>query len=233
VKHFPMNITSNTSRSLHRVVVRLAVVVACLSCSSARAQILTFQVSGSTSLFSDTVGYAFTVKQDPLSVHRLGVYDVMGDGLDSMNIIGLWGEGGSLLASAILPSGRSAPLESGFRWFDLSTPVLLSANTTYRLGAQANLETRASGFVTDPISPYVNLVGAVRNNQQQNFTYPGSAPFSGQAIVGPNMAFTVVPEPSVVHLVAATAIALVASRFLKKLVPRRRRVAVHRQRRLP
>jgi len=228
-----MNITSNTSRSLHRVVVRLAVVVACLSCSSARAQILTFQVSGSTSLFSDTVGYAFTVKQDPLSVHRLGVYDVMGDGLDSMNIIGLWGEGGSLLASAILPSGRSAPLESGFRWFDLSTPVLLSANTTYRLGAQANLETRASGFVTDPISPYVNLVGAVRNNQQQNFTYPGSAPFSGQAIVGPNMAFTVVPEPSVVHLVAATAIALVASRFLKKLVPRRRRVAVHRQRRLP
>ncbi len=233
MKHFPMNITSNTSRSLHRVVVRLAVVVACLSCSSARAQILTFQVSGSTSLFSDTVGYAFTVKQDPLSVHRLGVYDVMGDGLDSMNIIGLWGEGGSLLASAILPSGRSAPLESGFRWFDLSTPVLLSANTTYRLGAQANLETRASGFVTDPISPYVNLVGAVRNNQQQNFTYPGSAPFSGQAIVGPNMAFTVVPEPSVVHLVAATAIALVASRFLKKLVPRRRRVAVHRQRRLP
>ena len=228
-----MNITSNTICSLHRVVVRLAVVVACLSCSSARAQILTFQVSGSTSLFSDTVGYAFTVKQDPLSVHRLGVYDVMGDGLDSMNIIGLWGEGGGLLASAILPSGRSAPLESGFRWFDLSTPVLLSANTTYRLGAQANLETRASGFVTDPISPYVNLVGAVRNNQQQNFTYPGSAPFSGQAIVGPNMAFTVVPEPSVVHLVAATAIALVASRFLKKLVPRRRRVAVQRQRRLP
>lgn len=233
MKHLPMNTKYNTSHSLHRVVVRLAVVVACLSCSSARAQILTFQVSGSTSLFSDTVGYAFTVKQDPLSVHRLGVYDVMGDGLDSMNIIGLWGEGGSLLASAILPSGRSAPLESGFRWFDLSIPVLLSANTTYRLGAQANLETRASGFVTDPISPYVNLVGAVRNNQQQNFTYPGSAPFSGQAIVGPNMAFTVVPEPSVVHLVAATAIALVASRFLKKLVPRRRRVAVHRQRRLP
>ena len=221
-----MNTKYNTSRSLHRVVVRLAVVVAGLSCSSAHAQILTFQISGSTGLLYDTVGYAFTVKQDPLSVHRLGVNDVGGDGLDSMNIIGIWGEGGSLLATAILPSGRSAPLESGFRWFDLSTPVLLSANTTYRLGVQANLETRASGFVTDPISPYVNLVGAVRNNQQQNFTYPGSAPFSGQAIVGPNMAFTVVPEPSIAHLVASTAIALFAFRFLKRVMPRQRRAPV-------
>jgi len=210
-----MNTTSNISRSLHRVVVRLAIVVTCLSCSSARAQILTFQVSGSPSLFYDTVGYAFTVKQDPLSVHRLGVNDVGGDGLTSMNLIGLWGEGGSLLATAILPSGRSAPLESGFRWFDLSTPVLLSANTTYRLGAQANLETRASGFVSDPISPYVNLVGAVRNNQEQNFTYPGSAPFSGQAIVGPNMAFSVVPEPSTFLLVISAAIARVIHRRLK------------------
>lgn len=225
-----MNTTYLPSSFLHRVVVRLAIlVVACLSCSSARAQILTFQVSGSTSLFYDTVGYAFTVKQDPLSVHRLGVNDAGSEGLDSMNIIGLWAEGGSLLATAILPSGKSAPLESGFRWFDLSTPVLLSANTTYRLGVQANLETRASGFVTDPISPYVNLVGAVRNNQQQNFTYPGSAPFSGQAIVGPNMAFTVVPEPSVAHLIAATAIALFTARWLKRFIPRQRRVPIKRR----
>ena len=121
-----------------------------------------------------------------------------------------------MLATAILPSGRSAPLESGFRWFDLSTPVLLSANTTYRLGAQANLETRASGFVSDPISPYVNLVGAVRNNQEQNFTYPGSAPFSGQAIVGPSMAFTVVPEPSASSLLIAALVLVGALRIAKR-----------------
>jgi hypothetical protein len=152
------------------------------------------------------------VKQDPLSVHRLGVNDIGGDGLDSMNIIGLWREGGSLLATAILPSGKSAPLESGFRWFDLTTPVLLDANTTYRLGVQANLDMRATGFVNDPISPNVNLVGAVRNNQQGNLTYPGTAPFSGQAIVGPNMGYTVVPEPSTFLLVVSAAIALIVHR---------------------
>ncbi|MBU3665715.1 MAG: PEP-CTERM sorting domain-containing protein [Chthoniobacterales bacterium] len=206
-----MKITSCTIRSLHRVVVRLVLLLSLVA--SARAQILTFQVSsGSTSLFYDTVGYAFTVKQDPLSVHRLGVNDIGGDGLDSMNIIGLWREGGSLLATAILPSGRSAPLESGFRWFDLTTPVLLDANTTYRLGVQANLDMRASGFVNDPISPNVNLVGAVRNNQQGNFTYPGTVPFSGQAIVGPNMGYTVVPEPSTLALVVAAGIAIVIHR---------------------
>jgi hypothetical protein len=206
-----MNTTSNTSRSLHRVVVRLVLVLSFVA--SAQAQILTFQLSsGSTSLFYDTVGYAFTVKQDPLSVHRLGVNDIGGDGLDSMNIIGLWREGGSLLATAILPSGKSAPLESGFRWFDLTTPVLLDANTTYRLGVQANLDMRATGFVNDPISPNVNLVGAVRNNQQGNLTYPGTAPFSGQAIVGPNMGYTVVPEPSTFLLVVSAAIALIVHR---------------------
>jgi hypothetical protein len=221
-----MNITSNTSRSLHRVVVRLVFVLSFVA--SAQAQILTFQLSsGSTSLFYDTVGYAFTVKQDPLSVHRLGVNDIGGDGLDSMNIIGLWREGGSLLATAILPSGKSAPLESGFRWFDLTTPVLLDANTTYRLGVQANLDMRASGFVNDPISPNVNLVGAVRNNQQGNLTYPGTAPFSGQAIVGPNMGYTVVPEPSTFALLVSAAIALIIHRRINL---RRRLIRVLRLR---
>jgi hypothetical protein len=94
----------------------------------------------------------------------------------------------------------------------LSTPVLLDANTTYRLGSQAFQEMHSSGFVTGPISPDITLVGAVRNNQQLNFTYPGSAPFSGQAIVGPNMAYSVVPEPSTIALVVAAAIAIVAHR---------------------
>jgi Domain of unknown function (DUF4082) len=221
-----MNILSNISRSLHRVVVRLVIVLSVVA--SAQAQILTFQLSsGSTSLLKDTVGYAFTVKDNPLSVHRLGVNDVGGSGLDSMNIIGLWREGGDLLATAILPSGSSAPLESGFRWFDLTTPVLLNANTTYRLGVQANLDMYQSGFVTGPISPDVTLVGAVRNNQQGNFTYPGSTPFSDQAIVGPNMAYSVVPEPSTLLLVVSAAIALIAHRRINL---RRRLIRVLRLR---
>ena len=208
-----MNITSNTSRSLHRVVVRLVIVVATFAVTvPARAQMLFTDGVGFANILSDTVGYSFTVNNQPLSAHRLGVYDYLGDGLSTMNIVGLWREGGTLLASAILPSGKSAPLESGFRWFDLSTPVLLDANTTYRLGSQAFQEMHSSGFVTGPISPDITLVGAVRNNQQLNFTYPGSAPFSGQAIVGPNMAYSVVPEPSTLALVVAAAIAIVVHR---------------------
>jgi hypothetical protein len=208
-----MNITSNISRSLHRVVVRLALVIATFAVAvPARAQMLFTDGVGFANILSDTVGYSFTVNNQPLSAHRLGVYDYLGDGLSTMNIVGLWREGGTLLASAILPSGKSAPLESGFRWFDLSTPVLLDANTTYRLGSQAFQEMHSSGFVTGPISPDITLVGAVRNNQQGNFTYPGSTPFSDQAIVGPNMAYSVVPEPSTLALVVAAAIALIAHR---------------------
>jgi hypothetical protein len=224
-----MNTKYNTSRSLHRVVVRLVITVAVCCLPAASGQLLVSGTFSSGSLFNDTVGYAFTVKDTPLSAYRLGVADVGTNGFDSINLVGLWREGGTLLASAIIPTGISAPLESGFRWFDLATPVLLQANTTYRIGAQANLDGRFSGFFPaggTALSPDVTLVGAVRNNQQQNFTYPGSAPFSGQAIVGPNMAFTVVPEPSIVHLVASTAIALFAFRFLKRVMPRQRRVPV-------
>jgi PEP-CTERM motif len=225
-----MNITSNTSCLLHRVVVRLAIVVAVFCLSSAHGQFLVSGDFSSGNLFNDTVGYAFTVKQEPLSVHRLGVNDVGTNGLDSINLIGLWQEGGTLLASAIIPSGRSAPLEGGFRWFDLSTPVLLQANTTYRLGAQANLETRFSGFFPaggTSLSPDVTLVGAVRNSQFQNFTYPGSTPFSGQAIIGPNLAYTVVPEPSTLALVVAAAIAILVHRRINL---RRRLIRVLRLR---
>lgn len=222
-----MNTTYLLSSFLHRVAAKTFIVATlCATTLSSHAQMLFNSAPGSANVLSDTVGYAFTVKETPLSAYRLGVYDTLGDGLTTMNIIGLWLEGGTLLATAILPSGKSAPLESGFRWFDLTTPVTLNANTTYRIGVQANLEMHPSGFVTDPISPHINLVGAVRNNQQQNFTYPGTAPFSGQAIVGPNLAYNVVPEPSIAHLVASTAIALFAFRFFKRIMPRQRRVPV-------
>lgn len=215
-----MNTKYNTSRSLHRVVVRFAVIASFASLSTLHGQILISGPPGFANLFKDTVGYAFTVKDNPLSAHRLGVFDASGNGLDSMNIIGLWQEGGTLLATAILPSGSSAPLESGFRWFDLTTPVLLNANTTYRIGVQADLEMHPSGFATGLVSPDITLIGAVRNNQQGNFSYPGSSPFPDQAIAGPNLAYTVVPEPSTVVLVLFGLIAvLLYSRRIRKTCP--------------
>jgi len=218
------------TNKLRQLVVKLALVIAWSSVVvPAHAQMLVNGQVGTTSVLMDTVGYAFTVKNEPLSVHRLGAWDDGGGGFTSMNIVGLWQEGGTLLATAIMPSGSSAPFENGFRWFNLTTPVILSANTTYRVGVQASLEMHSSGFVTDPISPHINLLGAVHNNQQNNFTYPGSTPFAGQAIVGPNLGYTVVPEPSVAHLIAATAIALVVSRWLKKLIPRQRRAFIQRR----
>ena len=180
MKHFPMNTKYNTSRSLHRVVVRLVITVAVCCLPAARGQLLVSGTFSSGSLFNDTVGYAFTVKDTPLSAYRLGVADVGTNGFDSINLVGLWREGGTLLASAIIPTGISAPLESGFRWFDLATPVLLQANTTYRIGAQANLDGRFSGFFPaggTALSPDVTLVGAVRNSQSQNFSYQNSVPF--------------------------------------------------------
>ena len=212
-----MNTTSNNNRSIHRVVVRLVVIAAAslvVSSSLGQVDLMLFQgPTGSGIGFKDTVGYAFTVRDNPLSAHRLGVYDISGDGLESMNIVGLWLEGGTLLTTAIFPSGRSAPLESGFRWFDLSAPIILNANTTYRIGVQADLEMHPSGFARDLVSPDIALIGAVRNGQQGNLSYPGSTAFPDQAIVGPNLAYTVVPEPSAISLLIAGLVLLAVLRI--------------------
>lgn len=94
MNYFAMNTTSNNKRSIHRVAVRLAIIAAAsLVASPSHGQMLFQGPTGSGNGFKDTVGYAFTVRDNPLSAHRLGVYDIGGDGLESMNIVGLWLEG--------------------------------------------------------------------------------------------------------------------------------------------
>jgi hypothetical protein len=158
---------------------------------------------GNSGQFNDTVGFSFTLKENPMNVTSLGVYDANTNGLSRTNYVGLWDNSGVLLASVTINRSTNAPLVGFFRWADLVTPVTLSAFGTYRIGAQADIgEDRYSGNI--PLGQFsgtaetTNVVfnGAVRGNSSGVFEFPDSTPSAGQAIIGPNASFEVIPEPT-------------------------------------
>jgi hypothetical protein len=108
-----------------------------------------------------TLGYQFTANS-ALSVSALGLYDEGLDGLADSYPIGLFDSGGSLVASASLPSGTSATLINQFRYVNI-TPVSLTAGQDYRIGALFTTGNDSmvfpgfpvTGFATDPRITFV------------------------------------------------------------------------------
>ena len=163
-------------------------------------------------IFRDTVGYSFTVKTSPLNVTKLGVFDFGTNGLSKTNFVGLWDNSGNLLASVTINRSTNAPLVGFYRWSDLSVPLMLEALTTYRIGAMG-LGGEAyyagsipeGGFSGTSETTNVTFNGLVRGGTFDVFEFPDSTPTAGQAIIGPNATFDVVPEPSTYALLLLAA----------------------------
>jgi hypothetical protein len=90
-----------------------------------------------TTDFDSTRGYAFNITAaGGVTVTHLSFFDFGGNGLIESHEVGLWNSAGVLLASATVPAGVAAPLDSTgkFRIVPI-TPLLLPAGTGYAVGA--------------------------------------------------------------------------------------------------
>jgi len=148
---------------------------------------------GGLTLFSDTVGYEFTVGSQSLSVTGLGFYKDSNSSLYSAPTIGIWSTGGTLLASLNIPLNSFN--DGSYLWNNLSSPITLSSSTTYLIGAFVGNyygAYMANGYPT--LSGDVSLVGAARNGSQYVFSAPSLVSADSQGIVGPNMQYTVIPN---------------------------------------
>lgn len=88
-----------------------------------------------TSGLDATRGWEFSVTSS-IIVTQMGLWDENADGLNSEHVIGIFSLTSTLLASAVVPKGVAAALQSvdGFRFVTLGSPLNLTPGT-YRIGA--------------------------------------------------------------------------------------------------
>jgi hypothetical protein len=96
--------------------------------------------SGSQNGFAGTVGGIFlTTYSFYPQVNWLGYYDQNGDGLANSHLVTLWDNNSqTIIASATVPAGISAPLVNGYRWAPLSSTLTLNYGSYYVIGAQTD-----------------------------------------------------------------------------------------------
>ena len=259
---FSMNTTSNNNRFIHRVVARLVIIAAAsFVVSPSHAQIDYYDgdfVGGNwsfetpTSLGASASASRMSSGGNPGAYLQISLSMAAGDGSSV-----LWGFNSSaiydpstlpidtvgyredLLQGGSPQAAGAALLQGGLRYYRYLWTTDASAWTT-RI---ATPDAGATGYHLDgsqnnginPLNPDFSELGApITFGFFRNISGTALSDFTTTSRLD-NWTTTVtpVPEPSIAHLVAAAAIALVAMRFLKKLLPRRRRVAVLRARRLP
>jgi hypothetical protein len=86
--------------------------------------------------YDGVVGGTFTVGSAGAVVTHLGFYDVYGDGLNHDHTVSIWNSGGSVqVATVDVPIGTAGYLTNFYRYAALTTPVVLTPNTSYILQA--------------------------------------------------------------------------------------------------
>jgi hypothetical protein len=191
------------------------------------------------SSFTGTRGWQFWPGSLPNGtfITQLGVFDSGGDGLVNPHQIGLWreqGDVGILLASATVPAGTAAPLVGGYRWVPIA-PVLIPVgfSALYDVAAQYS-----AGDADDLVSPQPDYTTFTRVISPQlnggklafgtdlpypvGFAQPPCEGCIGERFWEPNFQYTVVPEPSLLLLVAAASFCFLV-RYRRALVSRERR----------
>jgi hypothetical protein len=173
-----------------------------------------------TGMTNSTFGYEFTVGSQAISVNSLGFYDPSPtNGLNYTHEVGLWDYSGNLLASVIVDSSTATLSASGF-WYELIPipgSVILSANTNYVLGAKYTFNVIGYDlgdiFATITSSPEVTY-GTARNNYSMTFAFPDNVVggYLDAGYFGPNMDYTVVPEPTTCAMLGLGLLAVVWSR---------------------
>ncbi len=161
---------------------------------------------------SRMIGWQFTVGADPLLVTELGFQDFGLNGLSASHQVGIWRLSDEVLIdSVVVPSGTSGALDGFFRYAPLDSPPTLTPGTTYvisgfdngydpsvgdvEISGYPNMD--VAGFSVDPAIT-IGDEGTAHGPFQGSFGFPTSlvVPDARAAIMGPNLRFAAVPEPS-------------------------------------
>jgi hypothetical protein len=202
-----------TKQAAGFLIAGLAAVVLSLSPMTALAQTpaLTF-ATAPTSTGSFVLGWQFTTNV-AVTVSSLGYFDNNNDGLVESHNVGIYNSVGTLLVSAIVPSGTAGTLVSGFRYTSISPFVLASGQSFTIAGTNVNeVWAFGSGATGVVINPAINVPAnsAVFAGSGGTLSFPTTKPNQPtgyQFFAGPDFLIgaATVPEPGSVALLIGTA----------------------------
>jgi hypothetical protein len=164
-------------------------------------QAITFDeaTGNSASNQGQNVGWQFDVLT-AITVDGLGWFDERGDGLSVSHEVGIWDPSGTLLASIVLPSGTSAPLDGQYRTLAIA-PIVLPVGAGYIVGGlnSSSSRDRLASNVTQVVDPRISYVDATFSNFTTTFGRPTNFSVATTGFYGPMFRISsprVVPEPT-------------------------------------
>ena len=165
------------------------------------------------------VGNRMKVGDSAIFVTSLGVQDYAYNGLASTHDVGIWSEDGTLLATATVPAGREAELDSDWRYVELDHAVRLEAGQVFYLGATTTTDDpfyydKLDLAASDAVGGFLGGEGVLLStNKGDGWQISANSGFfvpNGQwwPNFAANARYDVVPEPAMMTLFGLGALAL-------------------------
>ena len=170
-----------------------------------------------SSLAYYTLGWKFTVTDDPIIVNKLGIFDYGSDGIADNHEVAIWEDGNTtpLLSVTVM---TNSPMEgavidgSGRFRYVTTSPLVLRSGTTYRIGGYyhkltggTDLHARGSTDstnVTESTDSAISYVGNCFAGNVDNYiplTYPSQeATYRHTGYFGPNFGFSMAPAGTMI-----------------------------------
>jgi hypothetical protein len=161
-----------------------------------------------------SLGWEFTTGNSSVTVESLGFF--YESGTSASHEVGIFSAGtpgtpGTQLVSTNVTA--TDPVSGFFRWGNLSSPYVLSANTTYYMAAVTGIDAYTyspNGFT---VNPAINFIGAAYTYPPPGtLTFPDYTITGLQGYFGPNFATNTVPIPGAVWLLGSGLVGLAGLR---------------------
>ena len=159
-----------------------------------------------------TIGYSFITGPSVVAVTHLGFWSASNSSFASDVDIGLYSQTELLLGGLTLPAGEELSSKNGFLYAPLPGEVHLQPLTEYAIGGfrqfgvpySANDTTEGRDFKVIAGFDIVEERAGSDQGGEPSIVFPGLAYQQDQALIGPNLLFRVIPEPSTTFLLGCS-----------------------------
>ena len=221
---------SLVARSMSKVAIVVAVGAGALTATNASAAVLYgVGAANERANYAGQLGTQFTVGATDMTVHQLGLYDGGTAGFVDSHPVRIYDSSGTNVLASVTIDSTTPGNAGNYSFLALTTPVTLSANTTYVLTAwypSLDPENPASPTYRTTNDPFRDLfagsTGPTPGFSSDASSYSGrfsnniSDVFSDQSFGGgyggPNLSTTAIPEPTSLALLGLGALGLLRRR---------------------